>query len=535
MAFTRQISSRNKVAPDPATSIPLSEDDALSPRTLMQSLEPSIGTLVPAFRPNFQVYVLLVDESQRGKDIFISAEALDASAHLYVDKQKVSGVVIARIPPQHDSLKLIIEVYNTRLNFPQRRSYAIDIKIHKPKPLTDLAEILYRGNDKRVETVAGYELSIEFGDIVVLQEILPEVNWGYGRKMNRDQGWFSMECVDLITPNKITRERVAMMVTGPRFRGDMSEFVPRTKDSAMFVESDLSVPTEDRDCEVEIPDEEHPVPPPPDPIKDNVPPRTHAVLFSLLLVLIQIGTLIATIVYSKPVDLKINPMFGPSFNTLKMFQSAWPESIKHGNVHRLVLGMVIPSGVIQLGVNLLFHLLGCMRLEFRIGWKRTALIFITAGILGNLSACVFASSWLQSSSSPSVIATSTALAIHKMHAPHASTVVRLRELFILILTLFSLFVLGIFPGSSNWANIAGLVTGLLLSAWMISVPYHLLPPRHVPWGVLSVIALLTATAVLFIVFYFFVDPEEPWCAVCMRMSCFDLYDWCDATWRLRRA
>jgi rhomboid protease GluP len=242
----------------------------------------------------------------------------------------------------------------------------------------------------------------------------------------------------------------------------------------------------------------------------------------------QIGFLIAAILLSEVVAFEVNPLYGPTYECLEYLGASRPSSVKSGEIYRLFLGFIIPTGAIQLGINLIFLMLGCMRLEYRIGWRRAALIYIAGGIVGNIASCIFTSSWLHASSSPSVIATSVSLAIHHLHgAP--SKLVRARETILLIVTITFIALLGLLPGSNNWANIAGLFTGILLSVWMLAVPHYLLPAKQLPWGIIALILWLTASGVLFAVFFFFVEPEHPWCSICTRMTCVDLFEWCGAT------
>jgi len=236
----------------------------------------------------------------------------------------------------------------------------------------------------------------------------------------------------------------------------------------------------------------------------------------------------------------VNPLGGPSAQTLVDLGAKYAPCIIDGDWWRFITPMFLHAGIVHIILNLWVQVRVGFSLERSYGFLRIAPVYIGAGIMGNALSAVFIPNV------PSVGASGALMGLVGLMLidiiVNWSTLkhpcLALCEYFcLLIITLL----LGLLPYIDNWAHIGGYIGGFIISVMFIPGTRHLFPkhnescsdacPRFTCKIFLVIIFAGITTAcyvVLFTIFYKQIPPLG-WCPDCEYIDCVNLpnYDWCD--------
>lgn len=89
-------------------------------------------------------------------------------------------------------------------------------------------------------------------------------------------------------------------------------------------------------------------------------------------------------------DPAINPLFGPSVDTLLKLGAKDTQKLQDGELYRLLAPMVLHGGIIHLAANMLGLVMIGIPLEEEFGSVRIGVIIVSSGIVGILMSAAFA-------------------------------------------------------------------------------------------------------------------------------------------------
>ncbi|KAI8148019.1 hypothetical protein BJV82DRAFT_594292 [Fennellomyces sp. T-0311] len=198
---------------------------------------------------------------------------------------------------------------------------------------------------------------------------------------------------------------------------------------------------------------------------------------------------------------------------------------------RLITPIFVHSGLIQLGCNLIPHVLIGVRVERIMNSLNLAFVYFFSGIFGNLFGANFNPITAQSTGCSSAVLGMTGclfvdlvMTWHRLEQP-------IRYLTKLVIVTAFVFTLGFLPGTDNYSDIGGFIAGLLLG--VLTVPAL---PRKTRRGtvflwIARIIALggfLALSIIMAKRFYAADDPDE-FCPFCRYISCLPLRGQCDSS------
>lgn len=165
-------------------------------------------------------------------------------------------------------------------------------------------------------------------------------------------------------------------------------------------------------------------------------------------------------------NLAVNPSIGPSIKILRDWGAKDTQKIyDETQVYRFLSPCILHSGLIHLGVNVMWQLFLGSRCEVYWGMWRVFLIYLVSGVGGNLLSCVMNSGLISVGASSCLSGLFSAMFADLMYNwnnritipnPIFSTVT-------LIIQLVLFLAVGIVPLIDNWGHIGGLVVGFLLA------------------------------------------------------------------------
>ncbi|KAI9263227.1 hypothetical protein BDA99DRAFT_580886 [Phascolomyces articulosus] len=198
---------------------------------------------------------------------------------------------------------------------------------------------------------------------------------------------------------------------------------------------------------------------------------------------------------------------------------------------RFITPLFVHSGLVQLGCNMIGHVLLAARLERVISSLNVALVFFVSGIFGNLFGANFSPITSQSVGCSSAVLGMIACLFIDLILTWKRLVQPVRHLAKLIILTAFCFTLGLLPGADNYSDIGGFVAGLLLG--IIVVPPL---PRIGRKGIVCLwIARLLALAGLITLFiimsnrFYAVDEPDEFCPYCRYISCLPVRGFCDSS------
>eukprot|EP00048_Salpingoeca_helianthica_P013108 m.195554 g.195554 ORF g.195554 m.195554 type:complete len:783 (+) comp15459_c10_seq7:68-2416(+) len=204
-----------------------------------------------------------------------------------------------------------------------------------------------------------------------------------------------------------------------------------------------------------------------------------------------------------------------------------PESCKFGletgstpnQWYRLITSIFIHAGIIHLFVVVLMqYFLGC-QIERAIGFLRIALVYLIAGIGGNLTSAFFAPSYPQLGATGAIhgLLAINIVDLFQSWSFVEKPVVRLVKLLMEVLLYFGL---GFLPWIGNWQHLGGLVFGLM--AAVVFVPHITFGKWHRVRRVCLVLLMLPILVVSFLamLILFYNVQNTDFCGVfCEYMQC----------------
>jgi len=236
----------------------------------------------------------------------------------------------------------------------------------------------------------------------------------------------------------------------------------------------------------------------------------------------------------------VNPMGGPSAQTLVDLGAKYGPCIVLGDWWRFITPMFLHGGIVHILLNLWTQIRVGFSLERSYGFMRIAPVYIGGGIMGNLLSAIFIPNV------PSVGASSSLMGLVGLMlidiivnwSTLKNPCLALCEYFcLLIVTL----VIGLLPFIDNYAHIGGYIGGLLLGMIFIPGTRHLFPqsnetcsdvcPRFTCkiFVVILFAGITTAAFVVGFTIFYKQIPATGWCPNCEYIDCVNLpnYDWCD--------
>ena len=512
----------------------------------------SAGTLVPAFRPAIGIYVLLLGDAQwRAGGVLFQATPLaqDGSSVILVDRGAVeAGRPVPVTLTPHGSVKVLVEIFNNSLGPPMREAYLIDIRRHVAlPPLPDMDRPLVRVT-RRFRPIADHELRLVQYDTLILLEAVPEVGYAHGRNMAGQEGWFPLHCVAESAPAVAARNRLEL--SRPAFDAHMSFFPtpdmlgrtlmlsPTALDRTLFEVPSVDHDKEEGRASATLAQRLHmaratnkSVEAPQFAISA---PRRHRPLTTIVLALIQTAVYMSAVVVNGGVAApNVNPLIGVDLARLQQFGALWPRGVQHGEVYRLVLPCFIPTGMASLTLDALTLLAMAHWLEPYLGWRMILALYMTSSVAGNATASVFTATWLHSGGAAGGLGLVVACAIFHHRRVHVRPGPRRRGAVLLFVVVTAVtFAVGAFPGSSNWANVGGIVAGALMSVWILSPPSVLVPDHTLHAGQLALVLLSLGIAAEVVVFFAVIDTDQAQCDACLQVACYHYRNWCDQHSRL---
>ncbi|KAL2753884.1 hypothetical protein ACRALDRAFT_1062860 [Sodiomyces alcalophilus JCM 7366] len=228
---------------------------------------------------------------------------------------------------------------------------------------------------------------------------------------------------------------------------------------------------------------------------------------------------------------------------------------------RFITPIFLHAGLIHIAVNMLLQLTIAKEMEMAIGPIRFFLVYISAGIFGNIMGANFAGSGEVSQGASGALFGIIALTLLDLLYSWKERRSPIKDLLFIIIDIAVCFVLGLLPGLDNFAHIGGFLMGLCLGICVLHSPNSLrkrlgyetsyatvsvpaneggAPPfmknptgffkgRKPLWWIWWIIraAALILVIVVFIVLLnnFYVGKTD--CSWCRRLSCLPVSNWCE--------
>jgi len=226
--------------------------------------------------------------------------------------------------------------------------------------------------------------------------------------------------------------------------------------------------------------------------------------------------------------LSVNPMYGPSTQTLQDLGAKLSSLILDGQYYRFVSAMFLHGGVI----HLLFNMSALIRvgkdLEQAFGTWRIVVIYMLSGIYGNLLSCIFLPDVLGVGASGALFGFLGAMFGDFFQNYKSFQESRWRYFASLCLNAVLGLLFGLMPWLDNFQHVGGFIMGILLGSMLLSLKVK--DPRtkkiqHNRFLILTCAALfIVAVVVGFSVFYSGVDGNA-WCSYCHYISCVQTPWW----------
>lgn len=224
-------------------------------------------------------------------------------------------------------------------------------------------------------------------------------------------------------------------------------------------------------------------------------------------------------------SLQVNPLIGPSTDTLDKLGAKDTPLILEGQFWRLLTAMLLHAGVIHLVFNLIAMYNVGFPLEREFGTLKIAIIFVTSGFTGDLLSSIFLPQTLSVGASGAIFglfgaAWADLLQNWSLYGEHAKWV-----LLQLILATIVNLVLGLLPFLDNFAHFGGLCCGMFFGfTLLVQDRYDIWGSRKTrkPYQVVvqgcAIVTIPIMFIVLILVLYLQVDVSSG-CNWCSYISC----------------
>lgn len=231
-------------------------------------------------------------------------------------------------------------------------------------------------------------------------------------------------------------------------------------------------------------------------------------------------------------DASINPLFGPSVDTLLALGAKDTQLLQDGEVYRLVTPIFLHVGILHLLINLLGLFLVAVPMEQEFGNWRILTIMMTSGIAGIIVSALFAPQNVGVGASGAIfglLGGAWADLIQNWHIYHGKNVAMFFQyLFVTLLNFF----FGLMPFVDNFAHLGGFVVGLAVGSVLLVKHYGNIKPRRgvqITCRVFSVLVLPILIAVLMFLLFLGFDVAEN-CLACSYISCVPFPPGADDKW-----
>ncbi len=275
-----------------------------------------------------------------------------------------------------------------------------------------------------------------------------------------------------------------------------------------------------------------------DPSEPKPPHKCYKYLhfpsFTIFVSVVDLAMLIACLASGGFVSPSMNPMLGPSVETLLRFGAKYtPLITQKGQWWRLIAPTYLHAGVIHLISNLLTQLFFGWFLETKYGTIRFAIIYIGSGVGGILTSAIFIPTLVSVGASGAIfgiLALWTVDVLQNLKKTKTKCK-RTINLIGLTLTIVISFGLGLLPLVDNFAHIGGYLFGLELSLVLIlNRKYDTVWKRNLAIVItILCVLLLIGNFVGFFMMLYFGDIEK-YCSWCHYLNCIprivDGVDWC---------
>jgi len=256
--------------------------------------------------------------------------------------------------------------------------------------------------------------------------------------------------------------------------------------------------------------------------------------FTILVTIAELVLLIWSCTINGLVSTDLNPMIGPSAETLVYVGGKWtPYIINQSQWWRLITAMFLHAGIIHFITNAIAQIIMCGIMEMRYGTHIIGPVYILTGISGNLWSAIFVPNFVTVGASGALfgIIGLWTIEIFKHFKLLQRPWFTLISCIIVILTSFGL---GLLPYVDNYAHLGGYVAGLQLG--MLLIPN---PRVDKKWKRFMVFSIYILGAILFIatfvcmfcVLYLVKEPVSVWCPTCKYFNCIpnvvNGIDWCE--------
>eukprot|EP00002_Diphylleia_rotans_P007535 TRINITY_DN1713_c0_g1_i1.p1 TRINITY_DN1713_c0_g1~~TRINITY_DN1713_c0_g1_i1.p1 ORF type:complete len:401 (-),score=80.81 TRINITY_DN1713_c0_g1_i1:398-1600(-) len=229
-------------------------------------------------------------------------------------------------------------------------------------------------------------------------------------------------------------------------------------------------------------------------------------------------------------SLSVNPLLGPTGQTLKDLGAKYGPNMRSPNdeYYRFVTPIFLHAGVIHLIMNFSFQIRIARQIEQEYGTWRTVVIYMLAGVGGNLASCLFVPEQVQVGASGSLYGMLGCLIVDLVENwvfLQRNKINPWVELFKLLVQVLISLGIGLLPGVDNFAHVGGFIIGTLLGI-------SLLPTTRKQGKTFcamfrSFLVFLFTILLLLSGFYiFFSDIEsDSWCSFCEKIDCLEeLFD-----------
>jgi membrane associated rhomboid family serine protease len=201
------------------------------------------------------------------------------------------------------------------------------------------------------------------------------------------------------------------------------------------------------------------------------PPRSP--VWTLLMCFVDAVMFIVATAYDTEFEaLSINPFVGPPLDALiVMGAKDAPLMVADGATGgwRLVTAVFLHAGIIHLAFSVVLKLIAGFALERRIGWWRTALLYLLSGLGGTLVSALFLPEKSTVSGSAPLFGLTAGLARGAVHLRRASRASgRCDSSALLVASNLLMLVSGIMPLVDNFAHIGALLFGFSVAMAVLS-------------------------------------------------------------------
>lgn len=490
--------------------------------SMLAKLDPSVGTLVPRFDPAVFLYTLYVPRDTTSVRFF--AEPIEGEVRINT-KTKERPVKL-----ETNTTNVLIMVFSKSSEFAQDGKY--NVSIERVDSLDDLPAYHpptaphsqdFRVTKFKFETNDPSKLPLAEGDYVCVLGTTDN-GWLYGHRCDvygaalGEDGFFPPLFVapapHLPQPPNTVHVAPATIVTPAPAGTETLLTSPGASIGATADDGDELKQKKQHLQEVSVAG------------------------YSLFTILVSLATFIMLMAaLSKgSVDSSANPLLGPRYSTLKSLGARWVADIKQGHIYLLFTEIFLPPGIIKFLLDLTLFWTALRGVERRCGFLRAAVIFILAGIIGNLTGAIFVPRWISAGSGSANFGCVGALAALWMHSPAAAAstgpvLLRRAERVIVAVVVLLSMLLGALPGVENWSHVGGLFAGYC-SCLMVAGPIFIRNGcSRAAAARLSLVGLITTATLLLsniINLAFFSDTNSP-CDWCMKATCFHTRDFCDVS------